>query len=154
MPETAEVLELKVPQIRRFYTADLTEQGSWIMARLLKLFPNQNERSIIGWLNSVLDNNEFLCLYQPGCVCFAERMAPDRLSAKFVVREIFVWCEDPQDAQQQQNAAEFYPRMAEWAKFQNIEKMIICERSDVPVSLIRDKFENRLHDFKTYFVRV
>lgn len=154
MPELAEKIEYRLPEIRRFYLADLTEQGSWILERLLKIYPNQNQRSIIGWLNGVIDNNEFLCLHMPNAVCFAERAAIDRLSGKMLIREIFVWCQDPENALQQRNAAEFYPHMIDWAKHQGIDKIIVCERSDVPIAAIREKFGGRLHEIKTMFARV
>ncbi len=154
MPELAEKLEFKPPDIRRFYIADLTEQGTWILDRLLKLYPNQNQRSIIGWLNGVLDNNEFLCLHMPNAVCFAERASIDRLSGKLVIRELFVWCQDPENALQQRNAVEFYPHMVDWAKHQGIDKIIVCERSDVPITVVREKFGGRLHEIKTVFARV
>ena len=123
------------------------------MERLLKAYPNQNQRSVIGWLNGVIDNNEFLCLHMPNGVCFAERMSPDRLSGKMVVREIFVWCQDPENALQVRDATEFYSWMARWAKEQGIDKLIVCERSDVPIEEVRKKF-TRLHEIKTMFARV
>lgn len=153
MPELAEKLELQPSPIRRFGVADLTEQGPWIMARLLKAYPNQNQRSVIGWLNIVIDQNEFLCLYQPHAVCFAERVATDRLSGKMVVREIFVWCEDPENALYIQAAARFYLFMTDWAKQQGIDKVIVCEKSDVPIEDVRKQF-TRLHEIKTHFARV
>lgn len=154
MPETAETLRPQPVEIKRFYIADLTTHGPWLMPRLLKLYPNQTERSIIGWLNTVIDQNEFLCLVTPNAACFAERVAFDRLSAKFIVREIFVWCRDAENALQQKEAAAFYPRMADWARHQGIDKLIVCERSDVPVVQVREQFGGKLHEFKTMFVRV
>lgn len=146
--------DFQLPSIRRFNIAELSEQINWILERLLKAYPNQNQRSIIGWLNGVIDNNEFLCLYMPNAVCFAERTTMDRLSGKMIVREIFVWCENPENALQQRNAAEFYPYIVDWAKHQGIDKIIVCERSDVPIAAIRDKFGGRLHEIKTMFARV
>lgn len=154
MTESAEKIEIEPPPIRRFYIADLTEQGQWILDRLLKAYPNQNQRSIIGWLNGVIDNNEFLCLHMPNAVCFAERVCLDTLSGKQVIREKFVWCEDPDNVLQQKNAVEFYSWMADWAKGQSIDKLIVCERSDVPITQVREKFGGKLHEIKTVFTRV
>ena len=154
MVEAAENIELLPIPIRRFYLADVTEQGQWILDRLLKAYPNQNQRSIVGWLNGVIDNNEFLCLYMPNAVCFAERISLDTLSGKQVVREKFVWCEDPDNALQQKNAVEFYSWMADWAKTQGIDKLIVCESSDVPTTQVREKFGGKLHEIKTVFTRV
>jgi hypothetical protein len=146
-----EVLER--PQIRRFSVADLTAQGPWIMARLLKTYPNQNERSIIGWLNGLIFNNEFLILNMPNAVCLAETLSLDRLSNKTVVREVFVWCEDPSNPEQVIAAAEFYQHMQRWAKVQNIDRMIVGERTDVPHEML-EKIFDRLHITKTIFVKV
>lgn len=153
MSEPAEKLEPQPSPIRRFGVADLTVSGPWIMERLLKAYPNQNQRSIVGWLNTVIDQNEFLCLYQPHAVCFAERVAVDRLSGKMIVREIFVWCEDPENVLYIQAAADFYPMLADWAKHQGIDKVIVYEKSDVPLEEVRKKFA-RLHEIKTMFARV
>lgn len=153
MAEAALKIEPKLPDIRRFYIADLTEHGPWIMQRLLKTYPNQNERSIIGWLNGVIDQNEYLCLVMPNAVCFAERFCLDPLSGKMLVREKFVWCQNPENALQVNDAAEFYPMMAAWAKNQGIDRVIVGERSDVPLEKIREKF-SRLNDFKTWVARV
>ena len=154
MAVAAEIIETPVPPIRRFGLADLTEHGVWIMNRMLKIFPNHNERSIIGWLNGVLDQNDYLCLIMPHAVCFAERITPDQLVHKMVVREVFVWCQDPQNAKQQADAAHFYNHMAQWARFQGIDKVIVGERSDVPLTKIREMFDGRLHEFKTVFARL
>jgi hypothetical protein len=153
MAEAALKIEPRLPDIRRFGIADLTDHGPWIMERLIKAYPNQNERSIIGWLNGIIFQNEFLCLTMPDAVCFAETLSTDHLSGKKAVREIFVWCRDPDNALQGLDAAEFYPWMSRWAKEQGIDKVIVCERSDVPIERVREKF-NRLHEFKTVFARV
>jgi hypothetical protein len=153
MTEPAEKLEPQPSSVRRFNLAEMSEQLPWILPRLLKAYPNQNQRSIIGWLNTVIDQNEFLCLYQPHAVCFAERVALDRLSGKMIVREIFVWCEDPENISHVHAAAEFYPMLADWARHQGIDKVIVCEKTDVPAEEVRKKF-TRLHEIKTMFARV
>lgn len=147
-------LKIELPAIRRFYVADLTESGPWIMDRLLKAYPNQNQRSIIGWLNGVIDNNEFLCLYLPHCVCFAERYCPDMLTGKMWVREKFIWVEDPSDADQITSAVEFYPFMMDWARHQSIDRVVVHERSDVPIERVRERLGGKLHEYKTMFARV
>lgn len=160
MPELAEKLDIPPAQIRRFYLSDMTEKGRWVIDRLVKVFPNQNERSVIGWLNVIISENEFLCLAlgpsgeAPKAVCFAQRVTPDTLSSKPIIREIFVWCEDPDNALLQQQAGEFYSWMAKWAKDQGIDKLILMERSDVPIATVREKFGGKLHEFKTVFARV
>ena len=150
----AEQLPPKESQVRRLALADLNEKNLWIVNRILKLYTNQNTRSIFGWLREVIDNNEFCCLYQPHAVAFAERVSLDRLSGKLLVREIFVWCENPDNAEQQLAACEFYRHFADWARWQNIDKMIVLERSDVPPTMVRDALGGRLHEIKTNFVRV
>jgi hypothetical protein len=154
MSDVAEQIEVLDNEIRRFYVADLTEHGPWIMKRLLKIYPNQNERSIIGWLNLVLDQNELLCLIMPAAraVCFAERTPLDRLSGEMVVRELFIWVEDPNNIAQINAAIGFYGHMKEWAKNQGIARVIVCERSDVPDAQVRKL--GSLHDIKTLFMRV
>ena len=152
--EGGKVTETLERKITRFSLANLTDAGPWILERLLKAYPNQNDRSIIGWLNGVIYNNEFLCLYQPQTVCFAERTPRDRLGGKMVVRELFVWCEDAKDPAQMAAALEFYPHMVDWARSQGIDRVIVCERSDVPLEDVREKLGGKLHELKTLFARV
>lgn len=160
MTELAEILEPQLEPIRRFYIADMTDKGQWVLDRILKAYPNQNQRSAIGWLNGIIDQNENLCLSMgppgeaPRAVCFAERYCTDRLAGKMVVREVFVWVQDPENALLVQHASEFYLHMVDWAKHQGIEKVIVCERSDVPITAVREKFGGKLHEFKTHFARV
>ena len=71
-----------------------------------------------------------------------------------VVRELFVWCEDPKDPAQIAAALEFYPLMVDWAKSQGIDRVIVCERSDVPLEAVREKLGGKLHELKTLFARV
>ena len=70
-----------------------------------------------------------------------------------IVREIFVWCEDTENVLHIQAAADFYPMLADWAKHQGIDKVIVYEKSDVPLEEVRKKF-TRLHEIKTMFARV
>jgi hypothetical protein len=148
----AAVLEKPV-ETRRLYIADLTLHGPWLMQRLLKNYPNHNERSIIGWLNGILDDNSFICLMQPNAVGIAERISVDRLSQRLIVREVLVWCRDKENTQQQQQAITLYDKFADWGRMQGIQKMVIGESSDVPVSALREKFQ-RVNEVKTYFVRI
>ncbi len=152
--EITEIFEVPAAEVRRFYLADLTDHGPWLLERLLRAYPSQNQRSIIGWLNGVIDNNEFLCLLMPEAkaVCFAERAPLDRLSGQMVVREIFVWVEDPSNIAQVGAAVQFYNHMKTWAKSQGITQVIVCERSDVPEAQVRKA--NRLHETKALWMRV
>ena len=43
--------------------------------------------------------------------------------------------------------------MTDWAKQQGIDKVIVCEKSDVPIEDVRKQF-TRLHEIKTHFARV
>lgn len=138
---------------RRFVTADLTADGPWILERLLKIYPNQTERSIIGWLNGVVFNNDYLFIRTENAVALAERVSLSSLAPKMVVREIFVWCRDANDAEQIREALVLYVEMVNWAKFQQIERVIVLERSDIAADEIRKIFQ-RVHEFKTHWIRV
>lgn len=147
-----DVLEKPV-ETRRLYIGDLTIHGPWLMQRLIKNYPNHNERSIIGWLNGILDDNSFICLTQPNAVGIAERISVDRLAQRLIVREVLVWCRDKDSPEQIQQATAFYDKFADWGRMQGIQKMVVGESSDVPTSVLRDKFQ-RLNEVKTYFVRI
>jgi hypothetical protein len=118
--------------IRRFSTADLSEHGPWIMQRLTQMLPGVDEHWLAGWLRGLIYDNGHLFLYQPHAVCLAQIVTLPSIKPTKVVQERFVWIENKENREQQEAAADFYEDMGLWALNLRIDRMIICENTDVP----------------------
>lgn len=141
------------PLIRKFDTADFSRHGTWILPRMMKAYPHLNDRAVATFLQNILWNNEYLCLYQDDSVALAQVMSAHSLVAHPIVWERFVWCENPEDKDQLKRAADFYTHFHRWAKSMSCEAIIVEENSDVPHDMIKDKL-GRIFTRQQQFARV
>ena len=139
--------------VRRFELADLSEHGPWLMKRFAAKLPDVHEGRIAGYLRGLLYDNEHMFLYQPNAVALAQMIHTPGIKAGKIVQERFVWVQDREDKQQLDFAADFYLHMRTWAKRQDTERIIVCEDTDVPKSLIEARL-GRLFDTKISHARV
>lgn len=154
MPATAVKLEdMPLPAIRRFDTADLTTHAAWIIPRMMKAFPHLSERSVAGFLQTILYNNEYRIMYLDHGVALAQVMSAHSLDASPIVYERFVWVENPEDKEQVKAAAEFYVEFSCWAKHLGAVVMIVEENTDVPHDLIKEKL-GRIFTRQQQFARI
>ena len=152
MAALAEKIEVEEPAqltMRRFMPADLTRHGGWIMRRLIQAYPNQNERSLAGFLRGIIYDNSSLFLYQDHGVALAQVSNVHTLAHKPIVYERFVFVEEGYV----QQGVEFYGEFERWAKSQGIEQIIVEEMSDVPHDVIKEKL-GRLYTRQQVFARV
>ena len=133
------LVEKPAPEIRRFDTADLSKHGKWLVPRMIQHFPHMNERAVATFLQTILWNNEYLFLYSETGVALAQVMHAHTLDGKPIVYERFVWVEDPKNAEQIKQAAEFYTSIYRWAKSMSADVIIVEENTDCPHDLIKDK---------------
>lgn len=155
MPEVAEAFAPihAVADIRRFTTADLSRHGGWVLKRLMPLFPDCTEAFIAGWLRGLIANNEHLFLYQEHAVALAQVISSPGLRPGKMIQERFVWVEDKTAKVQLESAADFYEHFAEWGRGMSAERVICCENTDVPKSLIEVRI-GRLFDTKISHARL
>ena len=148
-------VEIKIAplNIRRFEIPDLDRHGQWVLPRLLTAYSHLNDRSAIGWLRSVIYNNEFLFLFADHAVGLAQVMSAHTLAPKPVVNERFVWVQDPNNAQHLADAAQFYTHFHVWAQHLGAEVMIVEEMTDVPHEMVREKV-GRIYNRQQQFARV
>jgi hypothetical protein len=125
------------PIVRRFEIPDLDRHAKWVAPRLAQAFPHLADRAILGFLSSIIYNNEYLFLYQPHSVALAQVLSSNTLNPKPIVWEQFVWVEDANDKEQVAQAAAFYDHFAKWGKGMGAEVMIVEEMTDVPHDLIK-----------------
>ena len=154
MSEAALKIEIREPAaVRRFELADLSQHGPWLLKRFASMFPEINEQRIAGYLRGLIYDNEHMFLYQDHAVALAQLVHSPGIKMVKIVQERFVWVEDREDKEQLEMAADFYNHMKVWAKRQDAERIIVCENTDVPKSLIEARL-GRLFDTKVSHARV
>ena len=154
MAEAALKTEIhELAPVRRFEIADLSTHGPWLLKRFALAFPDMTEKAIAGYLNGLVFNNEHLFLYQDNAVALAQLVHSPGIRTLKVLQERFVWVKDREDKQQLLDAADFYEHFKTWAKRQDIERIIVCENTDVPKSMIENHL-GRLFDTKISHARV
>ena len=154
MAEAAAKFEIHEPApMRRFSMADLSQHGPWLLKRFQLKFPNFAERAVAGYLTGLVTNNEHLFLYQDHAVALAQIVHSPGIRPVKQVQERFVWVEDRGAKQQLEDAADFYIRIHDWAKGLDAERIIVCEDTDVPKTLIEARL-GRIFDTKVSHVRM
>jgi hypothetical protein len=146
-------IEREPPFVRRFERPDIDKHAIWFIPRLLKSFPQLNERSAYTWLLNILTSNEFMFLYFDHGVALAQTVQYG-LKAEAVVEEQFVWIDDPLNKDAQEDASFVYEHFHEWAKRKGLSIMIVEENSDVPHDMIARRLEKRLFERKQVFCKV
>ncbi len=136
-------------EIRRFQIPDLDRHGKWILERLLVAYPHLDQRTAIGWLRGLIYDNDCLFLYQEHSVALAQVERIHTLSPRPRIRERFVLCQPGFEDE----AAEFYTRIAQWAKHQSCSIIIVLELSDVPEPKVRAKL-GRIFEKPQKFAKV
>ena len=154
MAEPALKIEPRDPvPVRRFEVADLSRHGPWLMKRFGAKFPELTEQQIGGYLRGLTTANASMFLYQENAVALAEVVFSAGIKRVMMVQERFVWVEDRTDKDQLEDAADLYDHMKAWAKGLGAERIIVCEDSDVPKTLIEARL-GRLFDTKISHARV
>src|SRR5262245_33210807 len=151
---------------RRFELPDLDRHGGWLVERLARAFfktaqsenalpaGQTNSSQLASFLKGVVYSNEFHFLYLDHAVGLAQIDPGGSLSALPVVRERFVFVQNPEDKDQLDHAADFYQHFARWGRFQGAAAMIVEEMSDVPHDLIRERLGLRLFNKNQVFARL
>jgi len=147
------ILEKDPPFVRRFERPDIDKHAAWFIPRLLKAFPQLNERSAYTWLLNILTSNEMLFLYMDHGIALAQAVQYG-LKPEPVIEEQFVWVEDPDDKEQVEDASHFYTHFMEWGRRKSLSIMIVEENSDVPHEMVRERLDKRLFERKQVFAKI
>lgn len=139
--------------VRRFEIADLSRHGPWLLKRFAIIFPDLDEKYVAGYLSRLVYDNEHMFLYQDHAVALAQIVNSPGIKTVKIIQERFVWVEDRSDKDQLELAADFYEHMRVWAKRQSAERIVVCENTDVPKSLIEARL-GRVFDTKISHARV
>lgn len=154
MGEAAIKIEIREPAfVRRFELADLSRHGPWLMKRFVAKFPDMSERTVAGYLNGLITNNEHIFLYQDHAVALAQIVNSPGIKVVRMLQERFVWVEDAKDKDQLDDAADFYDHFKREALRRDAERIIVCEDTDVPKMLIEARL-GRVFDTKVSHARV
>lgn len=137
-PPTAE--QTHAPIIRRMELSGLNSLTTpWLVKRLQERHPTASPSAIVGWLRGRLYSNEAWLMQTDHAAALAEVIIVP-LEIRPIVREVFVLAE----IGYVDEAAFFYPAMAQWAQYQNASKVEFGLFSDVEAAGIRMQFEARL----------
>jgi hypothetical protein len=140
--------------VRRFEVPDIDRHGAWLGTRILRAFKHLDQRSIRGFLQGLVYNNEACFLYQDNAVGLAQADRAWSLNPRTVIRERFVFCRDPDNQQHVLEAAALYTEFARWGRAIGAETMVVEELSDVPDSLVRSAIKGRFGIRNETFVRL
>lgn len=121
---------------RRFEVPDLSTHGQWIIDRLIKAFPNRNQRDLVGWLKEICWSNEYFFRCRPHAVALAHLQRPHPLAPKNHVKVIFAFA---QKGFENEGAA-FYDEIMQWAKSLDVDVVELTDLSDVPGEMLKDRF--------------
>lgn len=135
--------------IRRFATSDLQSYGPWLLKRLTGAL-NLDERSVAGWLNSLIFSREHQLVVQPHSVALAYMSYGDVLSSMPVVHVKFVLAEDKSYASE---AVAFYEHFRQWSESLGAQVMVLDELTDVSEDAIK-KVLKRVFTKEQTFARV
>jgi hypothetical protein len=125
--------------LRRFELADLSRHGGWLIARMLKAFPHLTDRTVAGFLRGSMESNEFLFLCGPQSAALFQVENGYSLAPQPVIRERFIWVENPEDKLQAAQSAYFYDHVIRWAKTMGAEILILGDLTDVPPAAMKEK---------------
>ena len=139
--------------VRRFEIPDLTTHGPWLLKRFMQKRQDLSEGQIAGWLRGRIYDNEHLFLYQDNAVAMAQLIHAPGLKMVKVVQEHFVWAKNRDDKSQIEFVADFYDHIKGWAKRLEAERIIVCEDTDVPKSVIQQRL-GRVYDTTVSHARV
>jgi hypothetical protein len=139
--------------VQRFTQSNLTDKAGWILKRLVAKYPNRDERGWANQLRFMCDRNDCLFIVQLHGVALAEVVQTDTLVGKRVVQERFVWCEDRQNPDQVEAAADFYDEFHRWAFSLGIDEIVIAKDTDVPNEMIQSRL-GKIYLSQTRFVKV
>ena len=120
---------------RRFEIPDIDRHGGWVLERLQKVYKDKTPQQIVAFLRGAVYSNEMLFLYKEHGVALAAIWRPHPLEPKPIIQEVFVLAEPGFEAE----AADFYDNIAEWARRQDIDTILVEELSDVPHEAIKEK---------------
>lgn len=145
---------VELPAVRRFEMADIAQHAKWLIPRLVRVYPHLNDRTALGFLNNILYNSDYFFCYQPHAVGLMQVERAHMLTPEPLVREKFVWVEDPKDEQHIEEALAFYGEFSRWGERFGARIMVICENSDVPVEKLRALLGTRVFTREQKFLRI
>ena len=134
-----------VSSLRRFQVPDLDRHRGWMIGRLKTAYAHLNDANLVGWIRNVIYNAEYLFLYQDNSAALFQVLSSHTLRPDPLVQESFVFCEDKENPDHVEQAANFYIEVAKWAKHQGAKTIIVEELTDVPHEIIKEKIGRLLN---------
>jgi hypothetical protein len=121
--------------VRRFDLGDIDRMGMWMIQRLRKVFPEADDRMIIGWLRACILSNEHFFVCTENAVGLAI-MSREPLHTTPIVDEIFVLCRDGAVHE----GVEIYKEMKRWTGNLGARRCQVRTDGDVSREKIKQAF--------------
>lgn len=153
MTEAAEKIEVELPAIRRYQTADIMRHAEWLFPRMAKYFPHMQRAAHYTWLLNVLQNADVLPLYHDNGIALAVATKP-LIGNEERIEELFVWVKDAADPEQMIVGAHFYNKFYEWAAARGTSIVLVENNTDISRKAITEATGRRVFDAKLAFMRV
>jgi hypothetical protein len=124
---------VQADQIRRVIPTDFDELGLWLISRLQKIHPEATGPMILTYLRGCSQMNDHWFVRKGGAVALAkvERVP---LQTQPIAAEVFVFAREGFE----DDAADLYRPMAQWAASKDCSQLEVCISSDIPIKRARE----------------
>lgn len=121
--------------IRRVGLADLDVMREWLIKRMQERYTDATAPQIMGFLRGCVNSNEYWFV-QTDHACALAQITRRALERQPVAVEIFVFRREEED---EEEAAELYPRMCSWAANLDASRLEVDNFSDVTRGKIKGR---------------
>src|SRR5262249_7875607 len=143
------------PSVRRFELPDIMAHSKWLQPRLMKAYPHLTDPTAVGFLRHFIYSAEYYFCFQPHAVGLVQVERGHMLTPDAIVREKFVWVEDPRNEEYVDEALDFYDEFVKWGERLDAKVLLVGEHTDVPIEKLRKVFQGqRIHTREQHFVRL
>ena len=153
MSDAAQKIEVELPFIRRYQTADIMKQAHWLFPRLARLFPHMSREAHYTWLLNMLNSNDCIPLYHE-CGFALAMMMSEPMRPNAYVEEVFVYLQDAAQPEQQIVGAHFYNHFYSWTTQRGIKTLFIEKNTDVSRKSILEVTGSRVFESNQAYMRV
>jgi hypothetical protein len=139
--------------IRRMELADINFHAPWLLPRMTEVFYWLSQQQIMGWLKNAVYSPDYMVLFQENAVACATLTRAVQLEPIPIVQERFAFVRDPKNKDQLRDALEVYTELVRWATNSGATTIILSDKSDLPLELIRSRF-GRVFDRILHYVKI
>lgn len=133
--ETKAVSQAGEVAVHRFDLGDIDRMGMWLVKRIREMFKDADDRTVIGWMRSCIQSNEYMFLCSEDAVGLAV-MLREPLHRQPIVDEIFVVVRNGATHE----GVAIYREIKRWAGAVGARRCQVRVEGDVPRDMIKTVF--------------